>query len=319
MSPHVSVLGAGPFGATIAWIIGEHGRDVRLWSSNKTKRTRLRKTRKPPGTPITLGDHVEVVDTIDEAMEAGLVFIAVPPAHFRSVMKVAAPLMRAEHRIIHTVKGLEPGSGKALSTVISEETRCLQTGVLAGPVVPHEIWRGDAMSAVVGSQYRAVAVEAAAVLISPKLRVYGSLDLVGVEVAGAMRTPLGLAAGMLHEMGLGRATKAFLLTRTLAEAAQLSESLGGNAATVSGLAGIGDWMVTAEDMNAPVVQAGMRLAKGEDCAHPEAAARVHTLIELADRRKLELPITRAVGAVLQGTPVQEALAGLMSRRMSFES
>jgi len=317
MSPRVSVIGAGPFGVTIAWIIGKEGRPVRLWSSSLPKRKALRSKRKAPNTPVKLPDNVEIVDTLEEALEPGLIFVAVPPSHFRGVMKAAAPLLTPEQRIIHTVKGLEPG-GKALSTVISEETCVLQTGVLAGPVVPHEVWRGDAMSAVVGSRFHAVAVEAAAVLTGPSLRVFGSHDLIGVEVASAMRTPLGLAAGMLHELGLGRATLAFLLTRGVVEAGRLASVLGGASRTASGLAGIGDWMVTADDKHAPVVQAGHRLGKGEACGYDEAEARVRTLLEIAARHRVEMPITEAVGAVLDGQAVDEALNGLMSRRMSFE-
>lgn len=318
MSPRVSVLGAGPFGVTIAWIIAREGREVSLWSSSVSKRRTLRRTRKLPEAPMTLPETISIADTMEEAFRAGLVFVSVPPAHFRSVMKAAAPFVRPEHRIIHTVKGLEPG-GKALTTVVSEETAALQTGVLGGPVVPQEVWRGDAMSAVVGSAYRAVAVEASALLNGPSLKVYGSLDVTGVEITGAMRTPLGLAAGMLHEGGLGRASMAFLLTRGLAEAARLAERLGGESRTAAGLAGIGDWMVTAGDLEAPVVLAGRRLARGEPCGFDEAEARTRTLVELARRSSIELPITEAVVAVLNGKPVGEALAGLMSRRMSFET
>ena len=318
MSPRVSVLGAGPFGATIAWIIARGGREVGLWSSSLTKREQLRSTRELPGVPMTLPENIVVADTMEQVFRAGLGFVSVPPAHFRAVMKAAAPFVRPEHRIIHTVKGLEPG-GKALTSVVSEETAALQTGVLGGPVVPQEVWRGDAMSAVVGSRYRAVAVEAAALLNGPSLKVYGSLDVTGVEVTGAMRTPLGLAAGMLRGAGLGRASMAFLLTRGLAEAARLTERLGGESHTAAGLAGIGDWMVTADDLEAPVILAGGRLAEGEPCGFAEAEARTRTLMELARRHSIELPITEAVVAVLDGKPVNEALAGLMSRRMAFET
>jgi glycerol-3-phosphate dehydrogenase (NAD(P)+) len=318
MTPRVSVLGAGPFGCTIAWVIAREGRPVSLWSSSESKREALRQTRTTEGLPFSLPESVEVVDTLEEAFAPGLVFVCVPPAHFRGALRAAAPFVRPDHRVVHTVKGLEPG-GKALSTVVSEETAALQTGVLAGPVVPHEVWRGDAMSAVIGSRYSAVAVEAAALLNGPGLRVYGSLDLVGVEVGGALRTPVGLAAGMLHELGLGRATMAFLLTRTVAEGARLAQSLGGQASTISGLSGIGDWLVTADDHEAPVVKAGKRLARGEGCGFPEAEARVRTLLGLATSRRVELPIVAAVAQVLDGTPIEEALAALMSRRMSFES
>lgn len=316
-----SVIGAGPWGATVAWLIGKEGREVSLWSSSETKRAVLRDTRKPPRTEIDLPDTVTIVDTLEEALAADLVFLAVPPAYARAVARAAAPFVRPDHRIVHTVKGLEPGGpdgGHAISTVISEETCCLMTGMLAGPVAPAELWRGDEMAAVVGSRFETVAIEASQVLNGPSLRVYQSLDLTGVEIGGAMRTPIGLAAGMLREAGLGGPTRAFLLTRGLAEAGRLADALGGQHETVAGLSGIGDWLVTSEDEDDPVMQAGHRLARGETGGAPRSEARVRTLLALAKRKGVDLPITEAVGAVLDGTPMQEALAGLMSREIRFE-
>lgn len=314
----VSVIGAGPWGATVAWLIGKEGRDVALWSSSATKRAVLRDTRKPPRTAIELPECVAIVETLGEALAADLVFLAVPPAHARAVLRAAAPFVRPDHQIVHTVKGLEPG-GHAISTVISEETCCLMTGMLAGPVAPDELWRGDQMAAVVGSRFESLAVDAALALTGPSLRVYQSLDLTGVEIGGAMRTPIGLAAGMLREAGLGGPTHAFLLTRGLAEAGRLADALGGQHETVAGLSGIGDWLVTSQDEDDPVMQAGHRLARQEACGYSEAEARVRTLIALGARTGVDLPITNAVGAVLDGTPMPEALAGLMTRQVRFES
>ncbi len=314
----VSVIGAGPWGATVAWLIAKEGRPVSLWSSNETKRAVLRDTRKPPNTAIELPANVTIVDTPEEALQAGLVFLAVPPAHARAVVKAAARWVRPDHRVVHTVKGLEPG-GLAVSTVIAQETCCLQTGMLAGPVAPAELWRGDEMAAVVGSRFEALAIEASEVLRGPSLRVYQSTDLTGVEIGGAMRTPMGLAAGMLKEAGLGGPTLAFLLTRGLAEAGRLADALGGRHETVAGLSGIGDWLVTTHDEDDPVMQAGRRLARGERCGYGEAEARVRTLIALGEQERVDMPITRAVGAVLDGTPMIQALAGLMSREIRFET
>lgn len=314
----VSVIGAGPWGATVAWLIAKEGRAVSLWSSSETKRAVLRDTRKPPNTAIELPGNVAIVDTPEQALAADLVFLAVPPAYARAVVRAAAPWVRPSHRVVHTVKGLEPG-GLAVSTVIREETCCLQTGMLAGPVAPDELWRGDEMAAVVGSQFEAVAIEASHALCGPSLRVYQSTDLTGVEIGGAMRTPIGLAAGMLREAGLGGPTLAFLLTRGLAEAGRLADALGGKHETVAGLSGIGDWLVTTHDEDDPVMQAGHRLARGEACGYDEAEARVRTLIALGRQERVDMPITRAVGAVLDGTPMIKALAGLMTREIRFET
>ena len=314
----VSVIGAGPWGATVAWLIGKEGRDVALWSSSADKRAILRGSRRPPRTDLELPETVRIVDTPEQALAADLIFLAVPPAHARAVVRAAAPWMRPDHRVVHTVKGLEP-TGHSISTVISEETCCLQTGMLAGPVAPRELWRGDEMAAVVGSAFQGVAAEASAVLSGPSLRVYQSLDLVGVEIGSAMRTPIGLAAGMLKEAGLGGPTRAFLLTRGLAEAGRLADAMGGQHETVAGLSGIGDWLVTTEDEDDPVMAAGHRLARGEGCGFEEAEGRVRTLIALATRLGVEIPITRAVGAVLDGTPMQQALAGLMTRTIRYEA
>ncbi len=314
----VSVIGAGPWGATVAWLIAKEGRAVSLWSSSEKKRAILRDTRRPPNTDIDLPGNVSIVDTAEEALGAGLVFLAVPPAHARAVVKAGAPWVRPDHRIVHTVKGLEPG-GLAVSTVIKEETCCLRTGMLAGPVAPDELWRGDEMAAVVGSEFEAVAIEASNALCGPSLRVYQSTDLTGVEIGGAMRTPIGLAAGMLKEAGLGEPTLAFLLTRGLAEAGRLADALGGKHETVSGLSGIGDWLVTTQDEDDPVMQAGHRLARGETCGYAEAETRVRTLIALGRQERDDMPITEAVGAVLDGTPMVKALAGLMTREIRFET
>jgi glycerol-3-phosphate dehydrogenase (NAD(P)+) len=245
------------------------------------------------------------------------VFVAVPPAWVRSLLKEAAEALRPEQELVHAVKGVEPG-GATVSRVIEEESCVIRTGALAGPLVPEDLWRGEDGAAVLGSRFQSVLDAATAVLGGPHLRVYRTRDLRGVEIGGAMRTPVGLAAGMLRGAGAGKALLAVLLTRALAEAGRLATALGADRQTLSGLSGIGDWMLTAQEESDELLQAGMRVARGMPLGHDEAASRVRTLMELARERRVELPITGAVGAVLEGVPLREALGALMSRAARSE-
>jgi glycerol-3-phosphate dehydrogenase (NAD(P)+) len=166
---------------------------------------------------------------------------------------------------------------------------------------------------VVGSRYQAVIDDVVELMASEQVRVYGNRDLRGVEVGGAMRTPLALAAGALGGVGAPKAVSAILLTRGMAEAGRMCEALGGERQTVSGLSGIGDWMLTVGDPHDELMLAGARLGRGEACDHPEAEGRVRSLLEQAARLRVDLPIVKAVAALLDGHPVAEVLAGLMTR------
>jgi glycerol-3-phosphate dehydrogenase (NAD(P)+) len=150
-------------------------------------------------------------------------------------------------------------------------------------------------------------------LVGDHLRVYGTRDQLGVEIGGAMRTPVALAAGMIGAGGRRPALTAVMLTRSIAEGARLAEALGADGATMSGLSGIGDWMVTCHDPDDRLMQAGRRLALGVPLEYGEAEARVRTLLSLAAEVGVDMPITESVGAVLDGESVTHALAGVMAR------
>lgn len=317
MSPAASVFGAGPWGSTLAWLFARSGRPVMLWTHDADKAAALARSRRPPGTDgIELPDNV-LVTAEPRALEAPLVVLAVPPAHVRSLVRRLAPHLGPGHRVLHVIKGFE-ASGAPVSQVVEQETCVLRTGVLAGPISPAELWRGDQGAAIVGSRFQGVVDEVTALLASDQLRVYGTLDLLGVEIGGAMRTPVGVAAGLLRAAGTGRALGAVLLTRAVAEGARLATAMGADPRTLSGLSGIGDWMLTATAPEDGLVQAGLRLAQGEPFGHDEAEARIRTLVALGRSRGVDLPIVQAVADVLDGVPLSEALAALMARAQRAE-
>ncbi len=314
----VAVLGAGAWGITLAWLAARAGRSVRLWSRNGRKRKRLTEKRNTGATSaIELPESVEITGDLGRALEAGAVVLAVQPDHVRELLAGASAHLRPEQRVVHAVKGFERG-GTPVSHVIEQETCVIQTGALGGPVVPAELWRGEECGAVIGSRFQAVIDEVTGLLAGPHVRVYGARDLIGVEVGGAMRTPMAIAAGLLQGAGMGRALHAVLLTRGIAEGARLAEALGGDRRTLAGLSGIGDWMLTTTDPSDPLVKAGASLVAGKPWKHEEGASRVRTLIGLADERGVELPITSAIGAILDGQPLQEALTELMTRAARSE-
>ncbi len=309
----VAILGGGAWGATLAWLYARCDKPVVLWTRDAKKAAALQKSRKPKSTDgIALQKNITVTSSLEVALEAGLLIIAVPPAHVRGLLKAMSPNLLPSHRVVHVIKGFEV-SGKLVSQVVEEETCVLQVGCLGGPVVPGELWRGEDTAAVIGSRYQSLVNEVTELMSCPQVRVYGTADLIGVEIGGALRTAVALAAGMLQGLGLGRAVAAVLLTRAVAEGGRLAESLGGDTRTLAGLSGIGDWMLTVTDPADPVIQAGKRLARGEELQHDEAAARVETLRLLAKERGVEMPIVDAVATILDGTPVQVVLHNLMIR------
>jgi glycerol-3-phosphate dehydrogenase (NAD(P)+) len=196
---------------------------------------------------------------------------------------------------------------------IEEETCAIRTGVLGGPLVPAELWAGEDTAAVAASRFQLVVDRVTQLFSSPRLRVYGSLDLVGVELGGAMRTPVALASGLLLGVGRGASANAVLQTRAVVEGSRLALALGGRPESLSGLSGIGDWMVAAGDGTDPVVEAGKRLTRGEPLAHDEADSRVRALHALAASHGVEMPVVEGVVRVLDGEPMQSVLGELMSR------
>jgi glycerol-3-phosphate dehydrogenase (NAD(P)+) len=297
----------------LATLLAQNGHPVRLWSTEASRRDELRRTRIIPTSPgVPLHPGVEPVEEAPGALHGGLVFLAIHPGEVRALVRALSGHLRPDHRIVHLARGFEDGD-HTVSRVLTDESCVLQVGALAGPIVPAELWRGDDAAAVVGSRFHRVGVEVQDVLAQGKLRVYGTHDLVGLEVGGALRVPVALAAGMLQALGLGKAMLAVLLTRAVAEGARLAVALGGEEQTLSGLGGIGDWMATVHDPLDPVVGAGRRLVDGARLEHPEAERRLRALEALARRKRVDLPIVHAVAAVVGGTPAPRALAALMAR------
>ncbi|MCP4869576.1 MAG: NAD(P)-binding domain-containing protein [Proteobacteria bacterium] len=311
----VGILGGGMWGRTVAWRVANAGGEAVVWSRTPSK---AGKALKKESGGDKRGKRISATGDLVRALEPELVLVAVPPAAIRALMKDCAPHLTPSQSVVHVVKGLEAG-GATVTQVIEAETLALRTGALAGPWAADELRAGEDTAAVVGSRLQSVVDLTIEALASPQVRVYGTLDVLGVEVGGAMRTPLAIASGLIQGAGLGRSLMAVLLTRGIAEAARLAVAMGGDRTTVSGLSGIGDWMLTCTDRKDELVQAGIAVAAGKPFDHPEGAARVRTLVGLANSRGVDLPIAGAVGAILDGVPFQDVLGELMRREQRPEA
>ena len=288
----IAVVGAGAWGTAFAGLLEERGHEVALAG------------RVAPGMP--------------EVAAAELLCVAVPSRVFR---EVTAALPGTAPILILT-KGLDPGSGERLSQVVSGR----EAVVLSGPNHAEEIAEGLPAAAVLASSNESLAAELQHELHSLRFRVYVNEDLVGVELCAAAKNVIALAAGAVDGLEAGDNAKAALISRGLAEMARLGEACGARAETFSGLAGMGDLMVTCWSRHGRNRLAGELIARG--ASPEEAAAKIGQVVEglttapvlrdLARRNGVELPITEAVCQVLDGTSLSQLVSGLMGRRPTDE-
>jgi glycerol-3-phosphate dehydrogenase (NAD(P)+) len=258
--------------------------------------------------------------TLDDAPydEADLVVLAVPSHAFREVLSHVS----GKAPILSLVKGLDPESGERLSTLVLDRP----VAVLSGPNMAEEVAEGLPSIAVIASADHALAATLQEAITSPVFRVYVQPDLIGVELCGAAKNVIALAAGGVDGLGLGDNAKAALITRGLVEMARLGEACGAESETFSGLAGMGDLMVTCFHPTGRNRRAGEMIARG--ATPDEAKAAIGQVVEglttapalrdLSRRVGVELPITEGVCAVLGGSPLHELAASLMGRTATAE-
>lgn len=292
----VVVVGAGSWGTTFGALLQERGHDVIVAG------------RQPP--------HVLIADA--PVAEADLVCVAVPSRAFREVVEA---LPGSAPRLILT-KGLDPTSGERLSQVVPDAP----VAVLSGPNHAEEIAEGLPAAAVLASEDEELADELQHAIISPRFRVYVNTDLVGVELCAAAKNVIALAAGAVDGLGLGDNAKAALIARGLSEMTRLGEACGARSETFSGLAGMGDLVVTCWSRHSRNRRAGELIAQGttpEEAVESigmvvEGLTTAPVLRDLATRLGIELPITEGVCAVLGGASLQDLISGLMGRKPTDE-
>ncbi len=323
----VAVLGAGSWGTALSIHLARGGHDVLLWGRDPEVCAAIEETRLHPrrlaGLPIPAG--VRATADLERALaHSETAVVAVTCASFRPLFS-ALPAASGDRRFLSAAKGIEPETLKRMSEIIRELHPAAEVAALSGPTFADGIARGDPSAAVVagGDLARELQKEFSTALF----RLYSSEDIVGVELAGALKNVVAIAAGIVSGLGFGHNTLAALVTRGLAEIGRIVRASGGQERTIAGLAGIGDLMLTCTGRESRNRRVGEEIGRGRRLQDvlsemPEVAEGVRTCLampRIAEAAGVEAPIAGAVVQVLyEGVSPREAVERLMTRRLKIE-
>ena len=326
---NVAVVGAGSWGTGLAAHLARSAHAVRLWARDaalaREIADRHENSRYLPGIPLPA---VQATSDLAEALkDAEIAFVAVPSEFCRDVFRGLRPHLGAGTTLVSATKGLELGTLRRMSEVAAEEAPGHPVAVLSGPSFAMEVAQGQPTTVVVASAERGVAEAVQRAVSSRSFRAYSSDDVIGVELGGSLKNVIAIAAGIVDGLGYGHNTVAALITRGLAEISRLAVALGARPDTLSGLAGLGDLVLTCTGGLSRNRRLGHALGAGHSVG--EAVAELHMVAEgvrttqaacaLAERAGVEMPIAQQMRAVLyEGKPPREGVEELMLRTLKRE-
>ena len=323
-----AVIGSGAWGTALAIRLKKNGHDVTMWTYEKELVEEMNTTRRNPRLPgAILPDGLTVSADYACARGAKLVVMASPSFPLRSVCRGVAPYLDEDAVMVSVTKGLEAGTHLRMSQVVAEETG-KEVVVLSGPSHAEEVAQDVPTGLLAASTNQALAELVQDAFMSDVLRVYTSSDPVGAELGAALKNVIALCAGITDGLGCGDNTKAMLMTRGLTETARLGVALGAKKETFTGLAGVGDLIVTCTSMHSRNRRAGILIGQGKDAqeAMKEVGAVVEgyyaagSAYELGKAKGIDMPITEAAYRVLyEGVDVKQAFGRLLNRDRKAES
>ena len=328
----LAILGGGSWGTALAIALAPRFAETRLWVHEPNLAGRMARGRENdvylPG--FLLPESVRPTPHLAEAMEgAGIVLIVVPSQHVRRVLEEICPLADPETLFVSATKGLEAGTLLRMSEVVSDVLgRRFQprVAILSGPTFAREVARGQPTAVVISSRDIEAASRIQVSFSGPTLRLYTNTDPVGVELGAALKNVIAIAAGVCQGLELGSNAQAALITRGLAEITRLAVAAGGQSATLAGLAGLGDLVLTCTGELSRNRQVGIELGRGRSIEEilksmrmvAEGVRTTQAALQLAARYSVELPITAQVQRILEGLPPREAVRDLMERSLKME-
>ncbi|RGH46116.1 NAD(P)H-dependent glycerol-3-phosphate dehydrogenase [Ruminococcus sp. AM41-10BH] len=327
----ISVLGSGSWGMALALLLYNNGHEVLLWSARPEDARKLREKRENPDRlpGVRLPDEIEILTDLERALkDVDVTVLAVASPYIRSTAHKMAPFVCGNQKIVNVAKGIEEKTLKTLSEVIEEEIPQGNVAVLSGPSHAEEVGRGLPTTCVVSAHTQETAEYLQSIFMSPVFRVYTTPDILGVELGGALKNVIALAAGTADGLGYGDNTKAALITRGITEIGRLGKKMGAQMETFYGLSGIGDLIVTCASKHSRNRKAGYLIGQGHTME--EAMDEVQMVVEgvysaraareLAEKYEVEMPIITEVNRVLfEGKSAAEAVMDLMLRDKKVET
>ena len=328
----ISVIGSGGWGIALTILLHKNGHDLTIWSFDKKEAEELKITRenKTKLPNILLPEDVKVTDDLREAVDdKDILILAVPSKAIRSVSKSLKNIIKDNQIIVNVAKGLEEDTLKTMTDIIEEELKDKnpKVAVLSGPSHAEEVGRGIPTTCVISAHNKELTLYLQNIFMNPSFRVYTSPDMIGVEIGGALKNVIALAAGIADGLNYGDNTKAALITRGIKEISSLGVAMGGEQSTFYGLTGLGDLIVTCASMHSRNRRAGILLGQGKTL--DEAIKEVNMVVEgvysaksalmAAKKYNVEIPIIEQVNAVLfENKNAAEAVNELMIRDKKLE-
>jgi len=323
----ISVLGGGAWGTALAQICARAGRSVTLWeydAANAEHLAEKRESRFLPG--VRLDDAIKITRDLNQAARADAILLVVPAQALRSVVTLLAQTISDNTPLIACAKGIERGTHKFMTEIVAECAPKATPAILSGPSFAADVARGLPTAVTIAAPDATIAQALAHAINSGTFRPYHSSDVRGVELGGATKNVLAIAAGIVTGRGLGASALAAMTTRGFAELVRFGKACGAKTETMMGLSGLGDLILTCSSPQSRNFSLGVALGQGEppdSAAHGKLAEGLFTapvLLEMAREKNVEMPISAAVAAVLaQKMSVNEAIESLLTRPIKSET
>jgi glycerol-3-phosphate dehydrogenase (NAD(P)+) len=319
----VGIVGAGAWGTALAIVAARAGREVLLYARDLAHAARISESRENPRLPgIRLAKDIIVTNAIGLIAGTDVILIATPAQHLRAAASELGPRVFGGIPVIACAKGIEHGTHKFMTEVLAECVPRARPAILSGPSFADDVARGLPTAVTLAAKDETLASDLVQALGSATFRPYHTTDVRGVEIGGAAKNVLAIAAGIVVGRKLGASAQAALTTRGFSELARFGRALGARAETMVGLSGLGDLILTCSSPQSRNFALGLALGRGEPkpagkLAEGEFTAPV--LIELAASQSIELPVSMAVAAILSGKlTIDAAIEGLLTRPFKAE-
>jgi glycerol-3-phosphate dehydrogenase (NAD(P)+) len=319
----VAVIGAGAWGTALAGVAARAGRDVVLCARSPAIAAEIAATRANPKlSGVTLDASVKVTDDIAVAARADIILIATPAQNLREAAAALAPHLAVTKPVIACAKGVERGTHKFMTEVIAETAPNAIPAILSGPSFAEDVARGLPTAVTLAAKDERLAMALVQALGSSTFRPYHTTDVRGVEIGGAAKNVLAIAAGIVVGRKFGASAQAALTTRGFSELVRLGRACGARSETMAGLSGLGDLILTCSSPQSRNFALGIALGRGEPPPRDKLAEGVFTapvLIELAASQNVDMPVSNAVAAILGGAmTIDKAIESLLTRPFKAE-
>ena len=320
----IGIVGAGQFGSALASVLGRAGRRGIIWSRDHAVVDAINTKRRSPRMPAAvLPESVSATaDPRALSSEVRFIVLATTSSIVRERARELGDVLDGSHIVVHAIGALAHPTNERVSEVMVQGLPTLKVGVLAGPALPADLAEGEFSSIVIASAFDEVVAEGRRLLNAPpSLRVYGSKDLVGVELASALSGAYTIALGLADGLGMGAGPRAVLVTRAVAESSRLGVAAGAEARTFAGLAGLGNMLVRASGERSADYVLGRRIADGivtGDNAKTEGARATIAVLALAKSLRVRMPVLQGLAAVLTGKLEPRDAAQLVGDQVAVE-